>query len=467
MSERPMNIVIVGHNYAPEPIGIGPYTAGLAEYLAAAGHRVRVICDKPAYPGWAVMPGYVSASETRSVERGVEVCRVAHGVAPAAKGFARVRYHLAFAWRAAATANAMIRDRRPDVIVSIAPSIIATVLIRLLAFWYWRIRLWVHIHDFETELAVATGQFTWLRLFKPALRLIEHWALRSGRTSSISPAMCRRLRWLGRDPARVVEFRNWANPAITPLDRPSPFRDQWGITEPNVALYSGNMAGKQGLDVVLAAARLLIHRTDLVFVICGEGPHRPLIEAAARDCGNVRFFDLVPADRMRDLLGLATVHLLPQIAGAADLVLPSKLPNMLASGRPVVATARAGTGLAHEVEGCGISTCPHDPAAFARAIETLLDDPAHRTALGAAAIARAATHWHKEMILSGITQRLVAYAEGERRRAPAIVANAVVRLSPSRRRAVTAERRSSHHNPVGAATASTITTASGNLSRSA
>ena len=46
---------------------------------------------------------------------------------------------------------------------------------------------------------------------------------------------------------------------------------------------------------------------------------------------------------MADFLSLASVHLLPQIVGAADLVLPSKQTNMLASGRPVVATAAPGT----------------------------------------------------------------------------------------------------------------------------
>ena len=65
------------------------------------------------------------------------------------------------------------------------------------------------------------------------------------------------------------------------------------------------------------------------------------------------------------LLTLATALTLPQMAGAADLVLPSKLTNMLASGRPVVATAVAGTGLADEVEGCGVVTPPGDGAAFA------------------------------------------------------------------------------------------------------
>src|SRR5690606_42022738 len=62
----------------------------------------------------------------------------------------------------------------------------------------------------------------------------------------------------------------------------------------------------------------------------------------------------------RSLLALATVHLLPQLAGAAGAVLPSKLTNMLASGRPVIATAAPGSDLAIEIDGCGIATPPHD-----------------------------------------------------------------------------------------------------------
>jgi hypothetical protein len=38
--------------------------------------------------------------------------------------------------------------------------------------------------------------------------------------------------------------------------------------------------------------------------------------------------------RLNELLNLADIHLLPQNARAADLVMPSKLTGMLASGRP-------------------------------------------------------------------------------------------------------------------------------------
>ena len=68
---------------------------------------------------------------------------------------------------------------------------------------------------------------------------------------------------------------------------------------------------------------------------------------------NVRFLDLQPNDRLNDLLGLADIHLLPQRSGAADLVMPSKLTGMLASGRAILATASPETQLSYALEGCG------------------------------------------------------------------------------------------------------------------
>jgi colanic acid biosynthesis glycosyl transferase WcaI len=82
------------------------------------------------------------------------------------------------------------------------------------------------------------------------------------------------------------------------------------------------------------------------------------------------------------------------------LVLPSKLTNMLASGRPVIATASAGTGLAHECEGCGLVTEPGDAPALALAIETLLEDPEARARYGEQARHRAEQRWSRVAILA-------------------------------------------------------------------
>ena len=89
------------------------------------------------------------------------------------------------------------------------------------------------------------------------------------------------------------------------------------------------------------------------------------------------------------MLFTADIHLLPQRADAADLVMPSKLNGILASGRPVVATARAGTEVANVVAGCGVVVACDDAAAFTDAVLALADDAPRRETLGRAARAYA------------------------------------------------------------------------------
>jgi len=192
----------------------------------------------------------------------------------------------------------------------------------------------------------------------------------------------------------------------------SPYRDEWGIVTPHVALYSGNIANKQGIEIVIDAARLLKDRDDLTFVVCGEGPNRAHLERLAEGLTNIQFHDLQPTERLNELMGLASIHLLPQKSAAADLVLPSKLTNMLASGRPIVATAAPGTGLAAEVEGCGIVTPPEDAAAFAAGIASLAQEGSFYDDLAQRGRMRAVKRWSRKEILTEISSQLTKQALG-------------------------------------------------------
>jgi len=299
------------------------------------------------------------------------------------------------------------RDKRPQAVFCIAPSLlsvpVAWVLARLSGA-----SLWVHVQDFEVEAAFATGLVGSGGAVARLARWVENRMLGlADIASSISPQMCERLAAKGIAPDRVVEVRNWAD-VDTEFCSPrhSPYRAEWGIGERKVCLYSGNIANKQGIEILIEAARLLRHRADIQFVICGQGPNRVRLEELARGLDNVMLHDLQPMARMGELLGLAQVHLLPQIPGAADLVLPSKLTNMLASGRPVVATAEPGTGLYDEVDGCGLAVAPGDAAGLAQAIERLIDEPEMAARFGAEARKRAQERWSQAAMIDRIEARL-------------------------------------------------------------
>ena len=139
----------------------------------------------------------------------------------------------------------------------------------------------------------------------------------------------------------------------------------------------------------------------------GDAGRAALVEHC-QGLANVQFLNLQPAQRLPDLLAMADVHLLPQRADAADMVMHSKLTGMLASARPVVATAHVGTELATVVQTCGLVVPPEDPQALATALCTLAADTALRERLGAAAYLHAHTHMDKEAVLAQFESDLMA-----------------------------------------------------------
>ena len=390
-TRRP-RLLVLGLNYAPEPIGIGPYTAGLCEGLAARGWDVEVVAGRPYYPAWRAME-----CPDDGAERGVRVSRRPHYIPARPTAARRLVHYLSFA---ASALPALLRAarRKPDIVLSVCPALLAAPAAWIAARLSGA-KLWLHVQDFEVEAAFATGLVgQGGPLARLALWFERAMLRRADLASTIGPAMLRKLADKRGSAQDTFELRNWANhPAGGgPL---RDFRQEWSLGDRKVALYSGNIAAKQGLDIVIEAAHQLSDRADLVFVICGEGPNREALEARASGLANVQFRDLQPAEDVAALMQLASVHLLPQLAGAADLVLPSKLTNMLASGRPVIATAAADTGLAAEIEGCGVAVPPGDAGALADAIAALAGDPARAARLGEAATARAASVWDRDAIL--------------------------------------------------------------------
>src|SRR5208283_2083777 len=180
------------------------------------------------------------------------------------------------------------------------------------------------------------------------------------RVSTISNRMVDRLHSKGVDPDRCILFPNWVDTdEIYPLAEPSLFRRELGITDSTVvALYAGSMGKKHGLDLLVDAAIRLSSCPNLRFVFCGKGPEEQNFVDRVKGLANVSLLPVQPAERLNDLLNLADIHLLPQLSDAADLLMPSKLTGMMASGRAIVATAYPGTELFSVLEGRGIVTPP-------------------------------------------------------------------------------------------------------------
>ena len=135
------------------------------------------------------------------------------------------------------------------------------------------------------------------------------------------------------------------------------------------------------------------------FLFCGDGAFRKRLESLVAHHPNVTMLPLQPRNRLNDLLNAADIHLLPQRASAADLVMPSRLSAMLSSGRPVIATAHPGTQIAMVVEDRGLVVPAGDDDALHAAVLRLVEDQELRLCFGQAARAYAVAHLGKESVL--------------------------------------------------------------------
>ena len=409
-----MRILIYSANFAPEPTGIGKYSGEMAEWLADQGHLVRVVAAPPYYPMWKVDPAYTKPRYRREPWRGVDIWRAPLWVPKTPGGLARVLHLMSFAF---SSFPLMLRQIswRPNLVLTVAPAFMC-VPAGLLTARLCGAESWLHLQDFEVDLAFRMGLLKGKLLQRLILRM-ERWLLRRfDRVSSISSRMVELLLTKGVELKRTRYFPNWVDiSAIKPSAERGNYRAQLGIPESAaVVLFSGTLGGKQGLMAIPRVASRLAARKDIMFLVCGDGVMKPKLEAAAAKLPNVRFLPLQPLDRLGELLSTADIHLLPQSSGAADLVLPSKLSGMLASGRPVIATCHAGTELDAVVSKCGLVVQPQDASGLADAICKLADEPTLRLELGRRARAYAEANFERDAILG----RIFGSAEGDLERVP-------------------------------------------------
>jgi colanic acid biosynthesis glycosyl transferase WcaI len=383
-----MKLLLLSMNFSPELTGIGKYSGEMAQGLVDRGHEVTVVCAPAYYPAWRVGPG----PSGYSVERprpGLAIYRCPLWVPGRPSAVRRLLHQASFVLSSLPVLLGLALRQRPEVVIAVAPATFCAPA-AWLAARLCGARAWLHVQDLELDAAFGLG-FLRGRGLQRACLAAERTLLRGfDHVSTISRRMLRQLACKGVDLSRSSLVPNWVD-----LDAVRPSREDAGAKalraeldigeSQKVALFAGTMNRKQGLGVLLDAATQLQSRSDIVFVFCGQGEMRAGLQAAATGLPNVRFLDLQPVESLGSLLAMADVHLLPQLRGAADLVLPSKLGGMLASGRPIIAAAEAGTEIAATVLHCGASVTPESAAAFCDALVALCDDGQRRRDLGAAA----------------------------------------------------------------------------------
>jgi colanic acid biosynthesis glycosyl transferase WcaI len=364
-----VKITIVGINYFPEVTGIAPYTTGMAEGLAAYGHEVNVVTGLPHYPEWRVYDGYRSQRSYRETINGVTVDRLRHYVPEKPSPRNRIRMEASFA-RAALAAG----FDRPSLVIAVSPALLSTAGV-VAAARLKKVPVGVVVQDLYGKGVVETGAMGG-KTADLAARF-EARVLRSASgVSVIHDRFQTVLNSVGVDNGAMTVIRNWTH--LGGSDNPASVdsadvRQQygWGADE-LIVVHAGNMGAKQGLENVIATARMAtaeLAPATIRFVLLGDGNQRRRLEEEGAGVGSLEFIKPLPDKEFRAMLHAADVLLLNEKPGVGDMAVPSKLTTYFMTGKPVVAATDQSSAGAAEIRSAaaGLVVEPGDPRALLEA----------------------------------------------------------------------------------------------------
>ena len=393
-------IVMVTHDYAPDLMGIAPYSTESAEWLAAQGAEINVLTMPPHYPDWKVPAGFPRgyANEERN---GVHVRRLPTYV-PSNPSLLR---RLAFegSWTAAATPLMMSRAvRDADVVIGVCPGIFAARFARIIA---GRRRPLIQIvQDLVGQAAQQSGMAgaSWAA---GALARMEARSLKAAYAVTVpGHGFIEPLRALGVDADRIHVVANWSRVPMT--DESEPARDRRRF----VVMHAGNLGVKQGLDeLVRIVADLETSMPELQFEFVGGGSQAGTLSEAIANRANARIRPHVPEEELAATLRSADALLVHERSTVKDMSLPSKLTTYFAMGRPVIAVTRSDGTTAAEIRraDAGVIVEPGDSAGFMAAVENLQSDADLVSRLSRNGREHSRQHLDREVSLSAITQLVV------------------------------------------------------------
>jgi glycosyltransferase involved in cell wall biosynthesis len=361
-----VKVLLIGINFSPEQTGIGPYMRAYADALHEAGHDVTVLTGIPHYPQWRLLP--VGAEDTSYT-----VIRCRHFVPRRPSALGRLRYEASFAWSVRRTLS-QVGDQ--DVVLAVIPTLASAAVAAAFARRR-KVPFLVLVQDITSSAASLLGRTG--RILGFAGLLVERWILVQSRAiAAITKEMSLALISQGAAPGRLRIVPNWPLRASPELDS-ALARERSGYpADAVVSVHAGNMGAKQGLEVVVDAARLAEERGSRVyFVLIGDGNQRSILQSRARDLRRIEFRPLLAQEDYDAALAGSDILLVTQRSSVLDMAFPSKLTSYLAAARPIIASVAPDSATAVELSraNCAVIVPPGDADALLTAAERIGSDP--------------------------------------------------------------------------------------------
>ena len=381
-----MNILYISQYFPPE-IGAGAVRAReFSRRWADAGHRVTVLTGVPNYNYRADDAG---ADDGGAESGGVDVARTWLWSVGDRRRRSRILSYSSFG---VSSALRGLATPRPDVIFASSPPL----PVGLAGWWIGRLKRRPFVFDVRDlwpesliDLGAARADS---RLAKTLDRAASFLYRRAARVVVTSDASRDALIRSGKaQPDKTLTVTNGVETDLfAPVACASDARRALGMDDVFTVSFIGTIGMAHDVDTVLrAAARFggeggAARRVKFAFVGEGPGKARAMDAAKRMAVGNVEFLPAVPRERVPSVIGASDVCLISLKKAAVNAeIIPVRLLEFMAGGKPVVAAASGQAARLLDESGGGLVVPQGDDAAMARAIRSLMDDPARGERMGA------------------------------------------------------------------------------------
>ena len=350
----------------------------LARYLASQGHQVTIIASPISYLTGQARSTSIPWCEKQTDGELITILRA----------YTYPSLHRSFAFRMLSFFSFMVSSfliglgvKKVDLVWGTSPPIFQGVTAWALA----RIKnvpFLFEVRDLWPAFAVAVGV-----LKNPLLIKLSEWLerflyRRADQMIVNSPGFISHV--TDRGAAHVNLVPNGTDTVMfNPEVDGTAFRHSHDLNAKFVVLYAGAHGLSNDLGTVLQAAKMLLSRKEIIFVMLGDGKDKPALQAQATREGleNILFLPPIPKVDMPAALAAADacIAILKPIE-MYKTTYPNKVFDYMASGKPVILAIDGVIRQVIENASGGIPVQPGNPEALSQAILRLADDPelAHR-----------------------------------------------------------------------------------------
>jgi colanic acid biosynthesis glycosyl transferase WcaI len=368
MVVKPDKVWVISEVYYPDEQGGGHFMTKLAEGLARR-YNVSVICG---------FPHYVSNQHSlpkREIHNNVNIERCFSTkfnkklLSLRLINFITISISIFF--------KSLLRISKQDlvIVVTTPPSLpfVIAVACKLV-----QAKCILRIEDIYPETLIATGITESKSILARLMSSLNCWLYRGVDHITV----------LGRDMKQLVERKLDHNlkvdqitivPNWTDLDLVAPMHkinnsliNELGLINKFVVQCAGNMGHAQGIENMFVAAEMLQTQPDIHFLFIGAGVKKEWMEKTVQDkhLKNITILGQRPRADQQNFLNACDIAIVSLISGMKGAAVPSRLYNIMAAGKPIIAIAEHDSEVSFVIkeEEIGWVTPPGEPNKLAEAI---------------------------------------------------------------------------------------------------